>query len=62
MTEKQCSTCKYWAFLKYSRSQYDDRHYCNLALKEGRFDHNECLRPPYDICDEWKRSGRLEDE
>ena len=54
MTEKQCNNCIEFSFNKCSPSNFEDRHYCNLALRNGIFDDKYCLRFPSETCKEWK--------
>ena len=53
MTEKQCGNCVEFSFNKCSTSNFDDRHYCNLAIRNGEFDDNVCLRLPTESCEFW---------
>lgn len=53
MTEKQCGNCVEFSFNKCSTSKFDDRHYCNLAIGNGEFVDNVCLRLPTESCEFW---------
>ena len=53
MSEKVCGNCKYFSFNKVSVSTFDERHYCNLAIKEGLFDDKICKRLPNESCENW---------
>ena len=54
MTEKRCGNCVEFSFNKYSTSNFDDRHYCNLAIRNGDFEDSICLRLPTESCENWK--------
>ena len=52
---KICGNCYYWSFNKISPHLRETRHYCNLAIKEGRFSDDECCRFPSEYCDNWRK-------
>ena len=54
MTKKICGNCVEFSFNKYSTSNFDDRHYCNLAIRNGDFEDSICLRSPTESCENWK--------
>ena len=54
MTEKICGNCTEFSFNKCSTSNFDDRHYCRLAIKNGEFDDRLCKRLPTESCENWK--------
>lgn len=53
MKEKICRTCKEFSFNKVSISTFDERHYCNRAIKKGLFDDRICKRFPEESCENW---------
>lgn len=54
MKDKNCGNCKYWSFNKISPNYTETRHYCNLAIQEGRFDDKECYKFDTEYCDRWE--------
>ena len=54
MTKKICGNCVEFSFNKYSTSNFDDRHFCNLAIRNGDFEDSICLRLPTESCENWK--------